>query len=144
MPLSSFITGYRSTALGEGEIVTAVIVPKPSPRAASAFVKLGARRYLVISILMAAAVVEKDAGGRIVKAAVAIGAASPVAQRLTELEDDLRGLAPGKKPSSRVTERHLSRLSPISDVRATDGYRREAALTVVGEALDRAAAAAMA
>jgi CO/xanthine dehydrogenase FAD-binding subunit len=142
LALSSFITGYRSTALREGEIVTAVIVPKPAVHSASAFVKLGARRYLVISILMAAAVIEKDEAGRIARAAVAVGAASPVAQRLPELERDLRGLSPGEAPSARVMARHLASLSPISDVRATGRYRREAAIAVVGQALDRAAGVA--
>ena len=141
LPLSAFITGYRRTALRDGEIVTAVIVPKPAASAAGAFVKLGARRYLVISILMAAAVVEKDETGRIAAAAVAVGAASPVAQRLTRLEQDLLGLLPGERPSTRVAAHHLDGLSPISDVRASDAYRREAAIAVVGQALDRAAGA---
>ncbi|PZF77796.1 xanthine dehydrogenase family protein subunit M [Aestuariivirga litoralis] len=140
LPLSAFITGYRRTALAPGEIVTAVLVPKPSPAARAGFVKLGARRYLVISILMAAAVVEKDAGGRILRAAVAVGAASPVAQRLPELEADLRGLA--GTPSALVAPRHLLGLSPIDDVRATAAYRLEAALSAIGEALDMAAGAA--
>ncbi len=139
LPLSSFITGYRRTALDKGEIATAVLVPRPAAKARSAFVKLGARRYLVISILMAAAVVEKDETGRIVTAAIAVGAASPVAQRLPALEQDLRGLTPGVLPSSLVAPRHLAPLQPIGDVRASAEYRLEAAITVIGEALDRAA-----
>jgi CO/xanthine dehydrogenase FAD-binding subunit len=139
LALSEFITGYRKTALEGGEILAAVIVPKPAARSASAFVKLGARRYLVISILMAAAVIEKDEAGRIATAAIAVGAASPVAQRLPELERELQGLAAGERPSVRVAARHLAALTPISDVRASEDYRREAAVAVVGEALDRAA-----
>jgi CO/xanthine dehydrogenase FAD-binding subunit len=84
-------------------------------------------------------VIEKDEAGRIAKAAVAVGAASPVAQRLPGLEQELRGTGPGEKPSARVAARHVSGLSPISDVRASDAYRREAAIALVGEALDRAA-----
>jgi CO/xanthine dehydrogenase FAD-binding subunit len=137
LPLSSFITGYRRTALAPGEIVTAVLVPRPAPAARSAFVKLGARRYLVISILMAAALVEMDAQGRIAQAAVAVGAASPVAQRLPDLEADLRGFA--GRPSTLVAPHHLAGLSPIDDVRATAAYRIEAAIAAVGEALDLAA-----
>ncbi len=139
LPLGDFITGYRKTALKPGEIVSAVLVPRPAERVSSAFVKLGARRYLVISILMAAAVVEKDAQGRIARAAVAVGAASPVAQRLRRLEDDLLGLAPAEKPSSRMVLSHVEGLSPIDDVRATAEYRLQAAMSLVGEALDRAA-----
>lgn len=139
LPLSSFITGYRQTSRAIDEIVSAVIVPRPMPGARSAFVKLGARRYLVISIIMAAAVVEHDDAGRLARAAVAIGAASPVAQRLTELEQALAGLAPDVRPSSVVTGSHFASLSPIDDVRASAGYRLDAAITIVGEALDRAA-----
>ena len=137
LPLGSFITGYRRTALLPGEIVTAVLAPRPSTSARSAFVKLGARRYLVISILMAAAVVETDAQGRIARAAVAVGAASPVAQRLPALEADLRGVS--GRPSAILAARHLAGLSPIDDVRATAAYRLEAAVSAVGEALDLAA-----
>lgn len=139
--LSDFITGYRRTALQPGEIVSAVLVPKPAPQARSAFVKLGARRYLVISILMAAAVVERDGEGRIASAAVAVGAASPVAQRLTAFEQALIGSGPAERPSSRLQPGHLEALSPIGDVRATAEYRLDAALAVIGEAVDRAAGA---
>ena len=137
LPLASFITGYRRTALAPGEIVTAVLVPRPAPAARAAFVKHGARRYLVISILMAAAVVEMDAKGCIARAAVVVGAASPVAQRLPELEADLLGFSGA--PSAIVAPRHLAGLSPIDDVRASAAYRREAACAAVGEALDLAA-----
>ena len=139
LPLSSFITGYRKTAIAPGEILSAVIVPAQPPYARAAFVKLGARRYLVISILMAAALVERDGDGRIVKAAIAIGSASPVAQRLFALERDLIGLEPDIAPSSVIEAHHLDTLSPIGDVRATAEYRLEAARTIAGEALDRAA-----
>lgn len=142
VPLSSFITGYRRTALRPGELVTTVIVPRPRPAARSAFVKLGARRYLVISIVMAAATVERGEDGRIDRAAVAVGAASPVAQRLRQLEDDLRGLQAGTRPSSILAPRHLAGLSPIDDVRASAHYRQHAALSAIGDALDIAAGAA--
>lgn len=139
LALADFITGYRKTALQPGEILTAAVIPKPSFTARSAFSKLGARRYLVISILMAAALVERDASGRIVDARVAAGAASPVALRLKSLERDLAGLAGHIRPSSILEPRHVAELRPIDDVRATAEYRVDAALAVIGEALDQAA-----
>ncbi len=139
MPLGAFITGYRQSALAADEILSAVLVKAQPPRVRSSFVKLGARRYLVISILMAAAVIERDPNGRISRAAVAMGAASPVAQRLSLLERDLIGLEPGIAPSSVVAPRHVEMLSPIDDVRATSAYRIEAAMTIAGTALDLAA-----
>src|SRR3954471_17675623 len=58
LPLSTFITGNRRTVLAPGELLVAIHVPRPIWPARSAFLKLGARRYLVISIAMAAATVE--------------------------------------------------------------------------------------
>ena len=55
LALGDFILGNRKTALQPNEMVTAIHVPKASTAGASAFEKLGARRYLVISIAMAAA-----------------------------------------------------------------------------------------
>ena len=141
LPLEAFIIGYRKTALRADEIFSAVIVPDPAPGARSAFVKLGARKYLVISIVMAAALIEEGTDCAIARARVAVGSASEKACRLGALERDLVGLPAGVVPSSRLRAEHFDELSPIDDVRATAVYRREAALRIVGEALDRAAAA---
>jgi len=67
LPLSDFISGNRRTARREDEIVTAVTVPRTIDAGASTFLKLGARRYLVISIAMVAAVVQADADGRMIR-----------------------------------------------------------------------------
>ncbi len=137
LPLADFITGYRRTARQSDEILSAVIVAQSTGR--SSFVKLGARRYLVISIVMVAACIEIAPDGSIAAARVAVGAASPVAQRLPQLEGELAGLAAGIRPSTRVSARHVTQLAPIDDVRAEAWYRRDAAIHVVGAALDRAA-----
>src|SRR5690606_32984050 len=87
--LADFIDGYRHTSLAADEIVTAILVPDGTGR--GEFVKLGARRYLVISIVMAAGVLDISDDGRIRDARIAVGACSPVAQRLGALELELRG-----------------------------------------------------
>lgn len=135
LPLADFITGYRKTAIRPDEIVTAIVVPR-SIEGASRFLKLGARRYLVISIAMVAAIVEVDAQGCVAQARLAVGACSAVAQRLHGLEQALVG-APAEAGIGRlVTADHVAALAPIDDVRATAGYRREAALTLVRRALE--------
>src|SRR5690606_35270448 len=82
LALGDFILGNRKTALRPDEMVTAIRVPKTSTDGASAFEKLGARRYLVISIAMAAVRVVADDDGRVSSAAIAVGSCSAVAQRL--------------------------------------------------------------
>jgi CO/xanthine dehydrogenase FAD-binding subunit len=134
--LADFITGYRQTVLAPGELVTAILVPRTIDTGRSAFLKLGTRRYLVISIAMVAAVVRAEAG-RVVEARIAVGACSAVAKRLPALEDALVGADLAAAPlSSRVTPDHLAGLDPIDDVRATAAYRREAALELARRALD--------
>src|SRR3954463_3855751 len=129
LPLSAFITGNRRTVLAPGELLVALHVPAPAHAARSAFIKLGARRYLVISIAMAAATLE-IANGRVAAARVAVGACSAVAQRLPALEAALAGSAVGAL-AERVDPTHLAPLSPIDDVRGSAAYRRDAAVTLL-------------
>ena len=65
---------------------------------------------------------------------MAVGACSPVAQRLRSLESQLVGRSPDDVYVATIAE-HLSALSPIDDVRATADYRREAAAVLVRRAL---------
>lgn len=133
LALGDFLRGNRQTALAPGEIATAVIVPKAAPDARARFEKLGARAYLVISIVMVATVIEAEAG-RIARARIAIGACSPVAQRLPGLEAALVGL-PLAAAATVPTAAHLAMLAPIDDVRATAASRRQAALVLLRRAL---------
>jgi len=78
LPLGDFIRGNRRTVLRPDQLLTAVLVPKPkAPRAAGHFVKLGARRYLVISLVMVGASLEVGRNGRVEVARLAVGACSP-------------------------------------------------------------------
>jgi CO/xanthine dehydrogenase FAD-binding subunit len=136
IPLSGFILGNRRTARAPDEILTSVIVPRGIEDAASVFLKLGARQYLVISIAMVAAVVSLDEDRRIRDARIAVGSCSARAQRLGELEAALVGWPVGSGLDAIALPEHLAALSPIDDVRATAAYRSEAALTLVRRALN--------
>ncbi|MBZ9742737.1 MULTISPECIES: FAD binding domain-containing protein [unclassified Mesorhizobium] len=136
LPLSDFILGNRRTALQPGEMLTAIRVPKPA--GTSAFVKLGARRYLVISIAMVAArlVVEN---GVVADAAIAVGSCSAVARRLAGVEAALRGLPVGTGLAEAVRSAPMTELSPIADVRGSAEYRLDAVREIVARAVLAAA-----
>jgi CO/xanthine dehydrogenase FAD-binding subunit len=138
--VEGFLTGYRSTALGPDEIVTAILVPRGNEDARSSFLKLGLRRYLVISLAMVAVVVDIDEAERVREVRIAVGACSPVALRLRALEDQLRGRSV-EGLADIVTTDHLAGLTPIDDVRATAAYRLHAATTLVRRALKHCGAA---
>jgi CO/xanthine dehydrogenase FAD-binding subunit len=136
LPLADFIVGNRKTVRRPDEILASVIVPRTLDDASSVFLKLGARRYLVISIAMVAAVVKMDGSGRVTEARVAVGSCSAAARRLTTLERALVG-APARTGLGAIAlAEHLAQLSPIDDVRATASYRNASALTLVRRALD--------
>jgi CO/xanthine dehydrogenase FAD-binding subunit len=140
VPIAAFVLGNRLTDRRPDELVTGLLVPRlPPGDAHSSFRKLGARAYLVISIVAVAAVLVTE-GGRVTDARVAVGACSPVAQRLPALEAALAGRRAGPGLAEAVLPEHLAPLSPIDDVRGTAAYRLDAALTLVRRTLAEAAA----
>lgn len=141
LPLGAFLTGVRRTARAADELVTAVHVPAAAVAGRSAFLKLGARRYLVISIAMVAARLVV-AEGRIAAAALAVGSCSPVAARLPSVEAALVGL-PAERAAAAVGDgAAAAHISPIDDVRGDAAYRLRAAAELVRRAVAEAAGAA--
>jgi CO/xanthine dehydrogenase FAD-binding subunit len=139
LALADFIVGNRKTLRQPGEIVSQVLVPRSIENASSAFLKLGARHYLVISIAMVAVVLQRDREGRVADARVSVGACSAVAKRLRTLEQLLVGAVATPGLGRVVSAEHVEDLTPISDVRAPDDYRRCAALVLVRRTLDACA-----
>ena len=137
LALPDFLRGPRDTALAPDELLTAILVPPHRARTVSRFSKLGARRYLVISIAMVAVTLELDDGPeaeeRIERAGVAVGSCAPTARRLPGLEAALTGRRTGDDLADLVDASHLDVLAPIDDVRASGAYR----LAAVEETLKR-------
>lgn len=134
VPIARFLTGARVTALAPDELLVAVHVPRPEAATRGLFVKLGARRDLVISIVMLAIVIELE-GELIAAARVAVGACSPVAVRLPRLERRLIGETPSAELAELVDRTALEPLRPIDDIRASAAYRLDATLTLLRRAL---------
>lgn len=134
--LSEFITGVRQTELHHGELVSGILIPNLPDTTCSSFLKIGARRYLVISIAMVAVVLMVE-NGKITDARISVGACSPVAQRLDALETALIGRT-SDNYSEIIDNTHLDPLLPISDLRGSADYRTE----VVAEMCIRAIAIA--
>ncbi len=134
VPIKAFITGNRQTVLQSDELVTGLRIPTPKRPARAHFLKLGARKYLVISIVMVAAVVEVESEA-VAAARIAVGSCSVVAQRLKELEREIVGRRLNAELGDVARADHLSSLSPIDDVRGTAAYRNDAALTIVRRTL---------
>ncbi|MFD3190005.1 FAD binding domain-containing protein [Sedimentitalea sp. HM32M-2] len=132
--LADFLCGVRQTRRRDDELLTAIHIPCAAGAGRSVFLKLGARKHLVISIAMVA-VRLVAAQGRVVDLALAVGACSPVAVRLHAQEQVLVGqplpdLAARLDPAAVAAD-----LAPISDFRADAAYRTEAAVALLRRAL---------
>lgn len=137
LPLSDFITGVRRIDRAPDELVTAIRVPRASADGSSAFLKLGARKYLIISIAMVAArLVERD--GLIDDIAVSVGACSATAVRLGDVEAALVGQPASPAIADRAADALVARaLSPIDDLRSDADGRQ----VIAGELVRRCIAA---
>lgn len=134
LPIDEFVVGYRATDLGTDELVTAILLPEPGPRMRSTFVKFGTREYLVISLAMVAARIDRNDDGSISDVRIAVGACSPVARRLPEAEARVMGLTPNSAPIE-ITAADCDGLTPIDDIRCSAEYRRRLVPELVARAL---------
>ena len=134
MALAAFLQGVRQTALAPDELMTAVLIPEHAGAGRSRFLKLGARKYLVISIAMVAARIEAE-DGVVTGAALAVGACSAVAVRLPAVEAALVGQPVDKAAGAIGGAEVAALLSPIDDVRADAAYRTRAAAELLRRAV---------
>jgi len=141
LPVGAFVLGSRRTARAPDELLVAIRVPDRTGPTRSRFLKLGHRRYLVISIAMVAAVVGFGADGRAEQVALAVGSCAATACRLPALEACLLGVPAERLPAvaaEALAERPaqcLAQLAPIDDLRGTAAYRLDAVGTLVVRAL---------
>ena len=150
LPVGEFIQGNRKTARRENELLTAIVIPAHACSGHSSFIKLGARRYLVISISMVAVNIELGVSGQIERAAIAVGSCSEVALRLASLESSLIGVqaddccnSSADSSVAKLIEAAVrAELSPVDDVRAGGQYRYQASSEMVSRTLAQAVVSA--
>jgi CO/xanthine dehydrogenase FAD-binding subunit len=133
--VGEFVVGNRRTIRRADELVTAILVPAPSPSSTSTFLKLGSRAYLVIAIASVAAVADVGGDGRVALARIVVGACSEVPVRIEAAEARLIGETVSPSLAGAIEAGDLAVLAPIDDVRGTAAYRRDVALTLVRRAV---------
>ena len=135
VPVEQFVLGNRRTVRATDELLIAVRVPARGAGARSAFIKLGGRRYLTISMTMVAVALDVDATGTVAYAGVAVGSCAAMARRLPRLEARLVGARVASDFGALVEPADLAPLTPIDDLRASAAYRRDATTTLLRRAL---------
>jgi CO/xanthine dehydrogenase FAD-binding subunit len=130
IPYSAFPTGYRKTALNQGEIIVRIRLPYLPEGSVQVFRKVGTREAQAISKVVVA-LAGRVADGRIADLRLAAGSVAAVPVRLRAAEEAVRGLAPGPEAADRAGREAAGEVQPIDDVRSTAEYRRFALERVV-------------
>lgn len=127
---NQFYTGYRGSVLERDELLLAVRIPKLKSGERDFFWKVGTRRAQAISKTVMAARVSVD-GDKIESMSIGVGSVAPTVIRAYRTEACLAGAA--LTPSLMEDSRRMiaSEVSPITDLRSTEHYRR----TVTGNVL---------
>jgi xanthine dehydrogenase small subunit len=116
-------TGYRRTVLESDELLLAVRIPKLKAGERDFFWKVGTRRAQAISKTVIAAKTQITAA-KIDAISVAVGSVAPTVIRAIQTEQLLSGaiIAPALLEQARL--KIAEEITPISDLRSTEHYRR--------------------
>lgn len=134
--LRDFYRGVRRTEMAGDEIMTDIAFPAlNTDRQRGTFIKLGLRQAQAISLVNCAAVCAFDEAGRVIEAALALGAVAPTIVRAHEAEAALIGRQLTDETIAQAAALAQHAASPIDDVRASASYRRRMIAVLVSRAL---------
>ena len=136
--LDELWAGPGRTTADPGELLVALHLPPPQDRCGSAYVRLEYRRAMEIAVVGAAAAVTLAADGTVASAAVALAAVAPTIVSVDGVDEALVGCVPsdaGPVAAALASEQ----AAPISDLRASDRYRRHCIGVMAKRAVDAAA-----
>jgi xanthine dehydrogenase YagS FAD-binding subunit len=141
LPLEEFFVLPDRDIHGEndlkpGEILAAVLLPKPAPGARSVHVKQGEKDSFDWPIADVAVLLERDEAGTCRKASIVLGAAAPVPHRATAGEAALRGKQVNEDTAHEAAHAALSGAAPLSK----NAYKLPIFETLVRRAILAAAA----
>ena len=131
VPMSGFFKGVRQNILQKNEVLYGVHIPfndKNTHDLVSGFIKVGTRRSMECSVVSLAYHIQLDGDGMVIKAGVAFGAAAPMVSFATSACEFLEGKVVrelNRSDREEFAKRVLSCASPITDLRATEWYRKE-------------------
>lgn len=132
IPIVGVFRGPGSTTLESGEVLTGIRFQPLPAESFWAWEKFGTRPAMEIAVASVGVVLRRVAG-RVVEARVAYGSVAPVPLRGHQAESVLVGQLLSEEVVDRCVTAAREEISPIADVRASAGYRRE----IVGVLLQR-------
>lgn len=133
LPLTQFILGPRRTALRLGELVRGIELPWPDGGSGSAFARLTRRRGVDLATISLCCAVDRAGAVRF-----SYGAVAPAPFLVSDDSGVLADPAADPVRSDQILAGLIAHASPISDVRASAGYRRAMLVVLSRRALQTA------
>jgi CO/xanthine dehydrogenase FAD-binding subunit len=139
--VEELLTGPGATAASADELLVSVDLPAPAPGTGSAYVRLEYRRQMEIAVVGATTVVHLEER-RVQDARVAITALAPTIRRVPDAKAALAGGEADDESLAAAARKAAAASAPISDVRASERYRRAMAEVIARRAMEIAVARA--
>lgn len=136
LPLTEFYTGFMTTALGPGELVTEILVPVP--RGKTTYIKYGRRHANTPAVVTLAANLVLD-GKKVVDARLALNGVGPHPLRATKAEAALIGSTLDSTAIAAAAITAAEECEPFTDAVASEWYRRKMVDVYVRRALTQIA-----
>ena len=125
------------TTAASDELCVAIHIPRPEGSSGSAYLRLEYRRAMEIAVVGAGASVTLGDDGTVAAVSVALTAVAPIILGLTDVQSVL-GLSIAGAAAA-VQQLAIDQATPISDVRASDRYRRHTVGVMARRAVEAAA-----
>lgn len=140
MRIDEFFIGPGKTALSPTDVLVRIQLPPPKPRTGCAFIKLGVRGAMDISIVNAAARVTMNESPPdvIAEAKVALGSVGPTVIISRNVGKTLNGMRISDALIEEAAHSVMEEVRPITDHRASAQYRRLMAALLTKRALKMA------
>ena len=135
--IDDFLVDSFTTAVGDGELATAVRFPVPDDRTAGSYQKVE-RKVGDFATAAAAVQVSLNADGTIRAAGVALSAAGPCAVRVDEAERALVGQKPSADVIRASADAAARKSAPQADLRGSVEYKKNLAGVLVARGLRQA------
>jgi len=124
--MNNYILGYRKTERKPNEIITTIIIPKPSPKTIVKFYKISKRKDLDISTVSAG--FSLTLNNNIVESIIlAYGGMAAVTKRVARAEQHLTGKLWDRVIVEQAMQLIVEEFTPISDARSGAEFRSVAA-----------------
>lgn len=124
MPADEFCLDYFETALEPGELLTEISLPPVPAKTGSAYFKFNVIESDLATVSVAAKVT-LDAGDTCQDICIALGASAPIPMRPKKAEALLKGKKLTDALLAKAGETAAEEAEPISDIYASEEYRRE-------------------